>query len=459
MGQPLSFEQFKVLKNKGLSPEQIAKFEQGVKPKPTIPSTFLPRLEETEKLISERPTAIETLAEETVTPATTRRGKILKPLVTGLKAAAVPFGQITGAIAGPALKFQKEVGDVPIPELQQLTEKSGRTGLTQEEKQRMNILTRQEIKRTGRFIGGLGKEAWAGLRGEKAPRFADIMRVTGFGGKYSDLISEATGFFAELGLVNVLTKGHLLRSGQKGKDFISTRAPRVINKDWALKRADIAKGGLDDLRKGLSNEYDDLYRVIGNNMRNPKKVINVMENVSPKVINQITKDNLITKFSDGSIQPTLNNIKRMRKILGDNVSSRVWNKRIFADQDERIVKEAWSKLGDIMTEGEPQLSTLNTKYHNFLKMADPLYDVLLDKYGNTRAKGLQSLFSKGGERRTQLYFEKFAKQWPRAKQIMKDMQQYQRRQTLKRIGGYGARTAGRAAIIGGLIKGGLGREE
>lgn len=277
----------------------------------------------------------------------------------------------------------------------------------------------------------LGRAAWRGLTGERLAELGDIPRKIG----WPEPIAATIGFFSTMGLGNLATQGRLVTSAKKATQFASSKLPKVMSKNYLINRAKLASSGLDDLHSGLSQQYDDMYNAIGNKRVNLAKVQEIADDLPQILVNKINKSNLIQKLPDGSISPTLNNMKVIKNILRKSVPKNVLSGRQQADIFQGNIKYNLERVKDVMAEGNPQLQALNQQYRQFMQLRAEVGDVIWDKFGNPKSMGLANLFKPGAERARQVSFEKFSKLWPQAQQIMKDSIKYSRRQTLKRVGG------------------------
>jgi hypothetical protein len=366
--------------------------QQGISLKRKIPVVTRkqdPR-EITEELIRQRPKALDILREEVTQPWELRKHPIktaLRPLVTGLKAANVPLQAGLSAIANVGLEAQE-----------------------------------------GQFSPKvLGEAALKGLTGERIGELGDIPRSIGV----PNLISATVGLFASLPLANAGARKTLVKSVNKGLSFIKSKLPKIMNKNYVLDRARTASGGLDDLYKGLSKEYDAIYDKIGKVQVDVKSVQGVIDDLPANIVNKISKSKLVSKTASGEIVPDMNNLKIIRGIIRKAVPDKVWRGKAIGDVNTADLEQSYGKLSNIMAKGNPELVDINKRYAQFRNMQKTLGRILYDADGNVQANSLQRLFSKGGERGKQVFFEDFAKQWPQAQQIIKDIGKYNSRQGLK----------------------------
>ena len=288
------------------------------------------------------------------------------------------------------------------------------------------------------FTPQAGKEIIGGLAGQRPAQLGDIVRTTGFGRGWNELLASTTGLFATMGITNLATRGKLIQSVNKARNFVSSKMPRIMNKNYIIDRAKTASGGLDDLYKGLSKEYDDLYNKInvyggrlGEQVVDKVQLQSVIDDLPQNIISKMAKSKLFQKLPDGSISPTLNNLKIMKTFIRQSVPEKIWSGKAIGDINTAQLENSYYKINSLMAQGNPELQMLNQRYSQFRQMQKALSSVLHDPDGNIKSKGLENLFKPGAERNRQLFFEQFAKQWPQAQQIMKDVIKFSRRQGLK----------------------------
>jgi len=273
----------------------------------------------------------------------------------------------------------------------------------------------------------LGQEAAKGITGERLGELGDIPRRAGV----PEPLSAIIGFGSMMGITNLATRGNLVRSVNKAKQFIGKKFPKIMGKDYMLNRAKLASEGLDDLYKGLSQQYDDVLNKIGNRPVNLEAMQNIVNDLPQNVINKVSKSNLIVKSADGTLQPTIRNLKTIKGILRKSVPNNVWNGRVIGDATQGSIKQAYYDVNNLMAQGNPELVALNAKYRDFMTMRDEVSRIIYDPIGEVKSKGLESLYKPGAERNKQIFFEKFANLWPQAQSIIKDSVKFAKRAGLK----------------------------
>lgn len=391
---------------------------------------FLPGFQRTEELISKRPDVLsEALS------AGMERYKSLGKFLQDPLGAQASMGVLGGlfqrgeaAIANPLMLLQEEGLAKTTPgEIDFLLSEGV---ITEKEAEKMS----QVENLRGASIRDLLGESIKGLTGKRMGQLGDIPRKIGV----PEPFSSAIGLFSVIGITNVATRGKLVSSARKGGEFAKTKIPKIMGKNYTLNRAKLAADGMDDLYGGLSKEYDNLLDKAGNKMVDLKKAQDVIGRLPEKIVNMIKRDRVVTRFKDGTIHPILKNLKRMREVIRKSVPKKVWNGKAIADTEQHFLKEAYHDLGNIMAEGSDDLVRLNARYKSFMQMRDTLGRVLYDADGNVKAKGLENMFKPGAERVRQVFFERFAQQWPKAQQIIKDVVKFNKRQVFKQRVGKGA---------------------
>ena len=397
-------------------------------------SPGLPGKEKVEKLIAERPRAEEALIKETLQPwefkehpIQTSLGAIPRLLTTGVKTLGVGFQRGEAGLANVLLKLQGVTG----PETGFVTHKPWEELTFDEQK--------TKLKQQVQFIGEAGQAAWEGLTGERLGELGDIPRAAGA----SNFISSFIGLGSSMGAMSLLTKGKLLESANKSEALVRSKIPKVMNKDYLINRAKLASEGLDDLYTGLTNQYDDVFRVIGDKPINASRVAELLDQLPGTVANQVRK--LVGKNIN-----TISALKKAKGIIRKAVPKNIWTERQKGNEIQGLTKHIYFEINKLMVEGNPELVNLNQRYGAFMNMRKVLARVIYDTDGNVKSSGLANLFKPGAERNKQLFFESFAQQWPQAQQILKDATKFASRQAVK----YWVRRFA-PWIVGGAIGGGL----
>lgn len=411
---------------------------QQVRPQQAAPPSYLPGAAATQQRIAQRPSAWERYVDEARIPFDFQRrpitGGLLKAPIQTLKLATAPIQHGLSALANVGMKLQ----EFPVHPKQTGRQFRGEA-LTPVERQQL-------LRERGRFVKELGQEAWAGITGKKPGVLADIPARVGV----PRWASEVIGFGAEMGVLNLATKGTLLRSAKKAEAVAKTHTPALMNKDYALNRSKTISSAVDDAYDSISREYNNLYDKFGNRMVNLKVAQDVIEDIPRRVINKISKDNLLVRFRDGTIRPTLSNIKRMKDILRKSVPKSMWKKSHATDSEGHLIKEAYYKLGDVASDAVPALKPINARYRELKDTTEVILDVITDKHGHPIANKLTNLFKGSGERGVQVFFEKFSRMYPQVGQAMKDIDKLNRRSGFYRGVGRGLGVLGRGAVYGGI---------
>ena len=392
------------------------------KPFATQPLPMLPKLQQVEQRILQRPDAVQTLMQELQTPFDIRQHPIKKGLlkagvVTPLKIAAVPFQRGEAGLSSGLLEAQRGGG-----------------------------------------LKDIGSATWKGVSGQRPAQLGDIIRTTGFGGWLNEPISAITGFVGTAGLTNLATKGKLVQGAKKLKDVATTKMQTISEnkKNYVLNRAGTLDSGLDDLYKAFEPEYNSIYDKIGQRQflgDDLKSIQEIIGDLPQNIISKINKSNLLGRTKEGNIVADMNNLKIIKGIIRQGVPDKIWNGKAIGDMNTAQLEQAYGKVANIMAKGNSELQNINAKYGDFMQMRKTISRVLYDADGNLQANGLINLFKKGGERGKQIFFEQFAKAYPLAKSAISDIVRFNRNQLLKKA----AFVGGSVLATGGVGAYGLGR--
>lgn len=398
------------------------------------PISFLPGAQRTEQMISQRPSAWQNYVKEAMTPYDFQQHPFksaLKPLVSTLKLANVPIQQgLLSPLANIGMEMQEKESQVG----------KGRRVLE-------SIIPPLGLTR-------YAKPAWQGVTGQRPGTMADIPRRAGM----PDWLSELVGFGAEIGTLNLASRGRLISSAKKVEQVARQHSPQLMSKDYVIDRVNKMGEGVDELYKGLGDEYEALYNKIGNQEISGKffkgkntiqELQNVIDDLSESTIKKLVREGVVIKNPDDTYQAlkTLNALKKMKSVIRAEVPARIWSGRTIGDYSTARLEQAYGKIADIMAQGNEELANLNERYAQFRNMSKTVNRYLFDNEGNPIAKKIMSLYGKKGERGHQIIFEQFAKQWPQALQLLKDIKKFESRLSMKQGLGYFGK---RALIYGGL---------
>jgi hypothetical protein len=372
---------------------------------PSQNQPFLPGIDKVNQLEKTRQDPVETLRQEVNKPYSGNiLQKTIKAGITGLKAINVPISRLESGLVGAGMAVQKN----------------------------------EQWK-------DVGQELVYGLSGEKHKQFGDIIRATGFGGPTNEAISATAGVGASMKTMDIGTLGNVTKSVKNGEEFIKAFAepklPKIMPKTYVLDRVKEAVAGIDELYKAVGSKYDELFGRIGKMQITPQNqqiVTEILSELPETVLNKISKSKLVSKTVDGKIAPDMENLKAIRGIIRKGVPEQVWNGRAIGTPETAVLEQAYGKIGKVMAGENPELVSINEQYSKFRTMQKELHSILLDTNGNPVANPLQNLLKDSGEQGKLQFFQEFAEQWPRAKQILKDVNKFNTRQTVKKLTGIGA---------------------
>lgn len=371
---------------------------------------FLPGLQKVKEQTATRPDSIQRLFEEFATPFDfkqhpIKRGILKAGVVTPLKMLAVPFQKAEAVLSNAALEAQQgNIVDIP-------------------------------------------KAIMEGIMGERQGEFGDLIRTTGFGGSANELLSSVTGFFGSMATGSLITKGKIVSGANKMETALKSKLPQVMGKDYVLNRTKDLVAGVDKLEEGIFDNYDDIYKAIGNNAV-PQSISQAdwWKNLPTKAISKI-RTVLKVKSKEDIIPATVNSLKSVKQALRQSLSRKAW---VMPDADDAKIIEAYFKTGEMISQNAGEftedLAKLNAKAKDFYLLRKELYNILLDGEGQPMANKLINLYKQGGERGKQVMFEKFSQFYPKAKDLIDDIIKFNRRQGVKK-------SITRAApwIVGGAI--------
>lgn len=392
-------------------------FTQTETPAPS--NTFLPNEAKVEKMISERPDAVARLLQEYRTPYDFEKHPIksaLKPAVTVAKTLAIPFQRGESAVAGLGLGLQRE---------DPTTLKGWNLGL---------------------------RQGWQGLTGRRQQELGDIIRTTGFGGEtFNEPLAKGIGFFGLLGLSNLATSGKLLSGANKVEAVIEGKVPKIMGKDYTLQRAKQLDEGLEDLRNGFGSLKSDVIKQIGKDTVDAQKLSRNLPTLPQNIVNAIDDPiYAIEKLSDGSINPTIENLDKIKGMLADKMSGKDW---LDATKLAKAnIKQAYGAISEAIKEVHPEMKGSLDAYHYFMKDIYTPVKKILNTGGQIVEKKLRTVLQPGSERSKQVALEEFSRLWNEAPRLIKDVIKFNTRQGLKRGLFSGAKEATKVGILYKALK-------
>lgn len=381
----------------------------------TIPKTtaFLPREAEVETMISERPDSVARLMEEYRTPYDFERHpvkSILKPAVTVAKTFAVPFQRGESAVAGLSLGLQK-----------------------------------------GKPLEGL-RNLGLGLAGRRQQELGDIIRTTGFGGEtFNEPLAKGIGFLSSMGLINVATTGKLLSGAKKAEAITKSKFPAVMNKDYTLQRAKQLDEGLEDLRNGFGSLKSDTLKQIGKDVVDAQKLTHKLPPLPQNIINALDDPiYAIEKLPDGSINPSIENLDKIKGLLADRMTGKDWLDATKLNKAN--IKQAYGAISEAIGEVHPEMRGDLDAYHYFMKDIYTPVKKILTTGGQVVEKKLRGALQPGAERSKQIAIEEFSRLWNEAPRLIKDVIKFNTRQGFKRGLFSGAKEATKVGILYKALK-------
>src|SRR3990167_2871987 len=309
---PLTKEQFDSARKSGFTTDQIIEFEkkrsgsyvqQPAQNQTNRVASFLPRENEVNEMISKRPDSLETLQKEIQTPFDFKNKPLqssLKPIVTGLKVANVPFQRGVSAVAGMGLGLQK-----------------------------------------GNFGEGL-KNMKKGFLGQKNQQLGDLVRTTGFGKKFNEPLSATTGFIAEM-----VTPAKLVNNGMK----MLGKVTKWSDKGMMQAGQNLIKGA-DDAVMTIGKKLDEVYSSINQVKVKPDTILDDFSKLPEPVIKHIEEQvgmNFDEMLSDFDIARA----RQLKGVLG-KLKPSAWGKgdkgAVELVTDEQMNK-AYGSVKQAMQEG------------------------------------------------------------------------------------------------------------
>ena len=325
-----------------------------------------------------------------------------------------------------------------------------------------------------------------GVTGERIGNLGDLIRTTGFGGKYNEQIASFTGFMAAAGLGNLSTGKQLGNGAQKiMKAFQRSGSPtsKVRNIPRALgqinefkspagsfkriavgskkmkaffkEKAELFSQGIDDAFSAMRQEFDGLYNKIGDNPLTGDGVGAIQEIVNrlpSRVIGKIneahklrgagkTSSRLIGEITDtGSkrvLQSTINTAKDIKMQISRQIPRKVWNGMIEATPEQAQLIDDYFQINKIIAENagtmRPELLRLNAKFSDLHKMNTRIRPVLKQATGTTKTtiRNIRSESMQGNLADMERFSRRFFKE---GGQILKDIDSFNKIQKLQKAG-------------------------
>ena len=411
------------LKESGVS------YSYGEENKPA--KTGIPRYAQVEEEIKSRRNPFEVLKEEGEKPATA--GNILQPFVFGMKALQAVRGAVVHPLASAGLAAQ-----------------------------RGELFTKQGAK-----------EILQGLTGERPAEFGDIT----FGAGVPRSISSAIGLLTELGLYtpkSTLQTGkrmvtepvkvakeageEIARLGESAKRiFIQAKdnlkswvKSKQYNRDWLLNQSQKTFQVADDTINGISQEYNELYKSIGETEVNKAQFKEALSDLWKGATKEEIDDIVNALKTEGAggigtteLPATLNSVKRVKDVIQKDIPESVWLKgkkgfNLTPLQQKKV--NAYFKLKSITekaltgTEEGEYLSYLDKKATDVYRLSKTVKRMVIDQTGQPTETGrlVQAFSGKAGQAGKENLFYRLKELNEDAQDIITNMGKFRGRQILKR---------------------------
>lgn len=280
----------------------------------------------------------------------------------------------------------------------------------------------------------LAKEAWKGITGEKLGELGDWARGAG----WPEPIAATLGLLAQVGLGNLATKGKIVENINRAKNVAIGKLPKVMGKDYVKVRAEEGVKALKDLRKTLGTEVKTAIDKVDDVAINAQQLSKNMPRLPSKVLSALDDPIYgIEKLRDGSYKPTVGNLHKIKEALDDFMSTKTWEEA--GKKSQQLVKQAYGVIRKTMGEVAPEINEPMRNYSSFMDTYRKVLKTVQDTSGTILEKKLRGAMKPEAERAYQQAWEDFAKMWPRAGQIMKDVVKYNQRQATKQFIGRAAK--------------------
>lgn len=213
---------------------------------------------------------------------------------------------------------------------------------------------------------------------------------------------------------------------------ITQRFPRIMGKNYTLDRANEAATLLDDARNLLGDLKGKVIQQVGNRTVDIDKLNAQLPKVIPKQVLTILDDPIyeIRKLPDGSIEPTIVNLDKMKQAIGDLFATDAWQKEA-PNQAKAIARQIYGIISQSIKDAAPEAKEPITDYHNFMDIFRQVNKTLRSPMGTILEKRFRGALKPGSERQYQIAWREMQKYIPRLRQIIIDVQKFNQRQTFK----------------------------
>jgi len=392
--------------------------------KKSIVNDFLPGKDRVEELVSQRENPIESIRKELQTPFNLSPSAFIglkgpkespgfKALITGAKAVGSGIGLIEGGVSNVLQSFQE--GDFKAKTLMH--------------------------------------EFLSGVTGKKPGELGDLVRSTGFGGKANEALANVTGFMGIVGSTNLLSRNRIVQGARKISKALKARsASRATDKRFFFKnRADQLADGANDILTNVRQEFDELYKRIGNDkigandvdiIKEAKELLSSSEIRRFSRELKINPDDLVNKIDD------LNKVKVLKGIIGRSVPKKIWSGIDQATPKHTELINKYHELNDVIAKNsgaeKETLLALNKRYKEVLDMRKIIFKITKEQStGITKTGTLKNIrsFSNQGNLSE---LERFSGKdfFPKTKNIIRDIDNFNRNQNIKK----GLKTAAKVGV-------------
>jgi len=360
----------------------------------------LPGFEKTEKLIEERPSALEDLKKEIAFKPTTTAGAFLQPAAKTFKGLGLVQERLEGGLANPLMELQ----EAQDPDLLKRVVSSSVAGFTG--------------KRRGQF-------------GDVSRRALPEIEIGGV--DIDEALSAYIGLGTAIGLDASIAKGaqNLIKGG-KG-------TLRSLEKSF-----DLAKKTKSEIGAKIGDLFDS---AVGGKKVSTEQVHLLMKKVPKKVLKKILDNPVVfkvKKFAIGGKEladvpaTDAKNVWRLRQALEDSLTSKELAGKI-TKKTKGSIKSVTDSLRGILSGVDEKIGPLMEQYSNFVKRLDPIEDLITDKKGRVVVNKVSRAL-KSGEPRVRLDFEDLGKSFNGAAKMMKQIDILNRNRALVKAGEVGIKT-------------------
>jgi len=291
-----------------------------------------------------------------------------------------------------------------------------------------------------------------GIKGKKHGEFGDLIRTTGFGGEFNEPLAGTIGLATSAALLNVPTRGELIKAANKFESAIPKKLPKFAGKDTYLNIAKQADEGLDDLRRTMGKAVDEAVEPVKDKLVNDPSIVNealsdLPDNVRKIVVRDAKK--VLKLGKDDSIPPTIGNVRLMRQLLDEYIPKKVFDGVRDASIDEKIIYGSSNKLRNSIADTSPELAAANKEFSGFMDLYGRVKRILIDgSSGEVKDTGLKNLYSLRADRGLQKQFEHFDALLPQGKKVLENLQAFNRGQRAKTVAGASIKAAAGTVALG-----------